>query len=51
MVKTPASQGTIMVIKCTLYFKEISLNISEGQTKNRYFENSQKRNFARQLTN
>ena len=32
-------------------FKEISLDISEGQTKNRCFENSQKRNFARQLTN
>ena len=31
--------------------KEISLDISEGQTKNRYFENSQTRNFARQLTN
>ena len=32
-------------------FKEISLDISEGQTKNRHFENSQKRNFAWQLTN
>ena len=30
-------------------FKEISLDISEGQTKNRYFENSQKQNFVRQL--
>ena len=31
------------------HFEEILHDILEGQTENRYFENSQKRNFAQQL--